>query len=100
MRHGRFARRDILGRGFMKITRNGRPRYSREFKIAAVRRVRNGEGPAKVAGELGIRTHALWRWRTIVEDKGETHLHEWGRPKREGGRVATVPTGGQERIAE
>jgi transposase-like protein len=65
----------------MKKTRNGLRRYSQEYKVAAVRRVAQGEGVAEVARDLGIPFQVLWKWRRVAEEKGEEHLHEWGRPK-------------------
>jgi transposase len=72
----------------MKKTRNGLRRYSREYKIAAVRRVAQGESVAEVAGDLGIPYQVLWKWRRIAAAKGEEHLHEWGRGKAEGNRAS------------
>jgi len=64
----------------MKKTRDGRRRFSREFKIAAVRRVMEGEKLGAVARELDIAFRVLWRWKQRVVEKGEEYLHELGRP--------------------
>jgi transposase-like protein len=82
----------------MKKTRNGLRRYSREFKIAAVRRVAEGEVASEVARDLGMSYAVLWRWVKQAE-KGEDQLHEWGRPKRNEARVASE-SNPQRRIAE
>jgi transposase len=66
----------------MKKTRDGRRRFSREFKIAAVRRVMEGEQVGGVARDLGIAFGVLWRWKKRVVEKGEEHLYELGRPKQ------------------
>jgi transposase-like protein len=66
----------------MKKTRDGRRRFSREFKIAAVRRVMEGEQVGAVARDLGIRFRVLWGWRKRVVEKGEEYLYELGRPKQ------------------
>jgi len=66
----------------MKKTRDGRRRFSREFKIAAVRRVMEGEQVGAVARDLGISFRVLWGWRKRVVEKGEEYLHELGRPKQ------------------
>ena len=66
----------------MKKTRDGRRRFSREFKIAAVRRVIEGEKLGAVARELDIAFRVLWRWKQRVVEKGEEYLHELGRPKQ------------------
>ena len=65
----------------MKKTRDGRRRFSREFKIAAVRRVMEGERVGAVARDLGIGFRVLWGWRKRVVEKGEEYLHGVGRPK-------------------
>ena len=71
----------------MKKTRDGRRRFSREFKIAAVRRVMEGEKVRAVAGDLDIGFRVLWGWKKRVAEKGEEYLHELGRPKQ--GQQAT-----------
>jgi transposase-like protein len=62
----------------MQKTRDGRRRFSREFKIAAVRRVLEGEPMAAVARDLNIGTELLWRWERRVAEKGEEHLYDIG----------------------
>jgi transposase len=66
----------------MKKTRDGRRRFSREFKIAAVRRVMEGEQIGDVARDLDIKFRVLWGWKKRVVEKGEEYLHELGRPKQ------------------
>ena len=66
----------------MKKTRDGRRRFTREFKIAAVRRVLEGEGVGGVARDLDINFRVLWGWKKRVIEKGEEYLHELGRPKQ------------------
>lgn len=84
----------------MKKTRNGRHRYSREFKIAAVRRVNEGEAAGEVARDLGVNPHVFWRWRKQVAEKGEGGLQEWGRPKEPAGASRASKAGQERRIAE
>jgi transposase len=66
----------------MKKTRDGRRRFTREFKIAAVRRVLEGEDVGAVARDLDIRFRVVWGWKKRVIEKGEENLHELGRPKQ------------------
>jgi transposase len=66
----------------MKKTRDGRRRFTREFKIAAVRRVLEGENLGAVARDLEIRVRVLWGWKKRVIEKGEEYLYELGRPKQ------------------
>jgi transposase len=74
-------------------------RFTREFKLAAIRRVKAGEDPGRVARDLEIRTDLLWTWRKRVEQLGEEHLYGVGRPK---GRGPATPgdEGQKRRIAE
>ena len=66
----------------MKKTRDGRRRFTREFKIAAVRRILEGEAVGAVARDLEIHFRVLWGWKKRVLEKGEEYLHELGRPKQ------------------
>ena len=87
----------------MKKTRDGRRRFSREFKIAAVRRVNEGEQVGAVARDLEISFRVLWGWRKRVVEKGEEHLHELGRPKQwqqAGKGSASIAEVSQRRMAE
>ena len=53
-------------------------RYSREFKLEAVRLAAMGERPkAQIARELGIRVNQLRKWRLEFEQEERT-----GAPKR------------------
>ena len=86
----------------MRKTRDGRRRFSREFKIAAVRRVNEGEQVGAVARDLEIDFQVLWKWKRRVAEKGEQYLHELGRPKQwqKGGKAEPSEGGQQRRIAE
>ena len=54
------------------MTRKDRKRYSREFKLEAVRQVNeSGKPVTEVARELGISVHQLYRWRDEVQAEGE-----------------------------
>ena len=83
----------------MKKTRDGRRRFSREFKIAAVRRVSEGESLAAVARDLQMRTELLWRWKKRIVEKGEEHLYGIGQRGATGDRPSEQG-GAQRRIAE
>jgi transposase len=62
----------------MKKTRDGRRHFSRQFKVAAVRRVMEGESRTRVARELNIGPELLWRWQKRVAQRGEDHLYGIG----------------------
>ena len=87
----------------METLRDGRRRFSRDFKIAAVQRVLKGESAAEVAAELGIPNQFVWKWKKIVVEKGEDHLYEVGRPQQWAKRREKKPldeSGKERRIAE
>lgn len=87
----------------MKKTRDGRRRFSREFKIAAVRRVNEGEQVGAVARDLDIGFRVLWTWKKRVAEKGEEYLHEVGRPKQrraQDGKAEVSDARQHRRIAE
>ena len=84
----------------MKRTRDGRRRFSREFKIAAVGRVIEGETIGEVARDLDIKFRLLWDWKKRVIEKGEEHLHELGRPLGPSTNEEASDASQQRRIAE
>jgi transposase len=85
----------------MKKTEDGRRRFSREFKIAAVRRVSEGEELGAVARDLELGRELLWRWKKRVEEKGEEALFDVGRRKGEPQRSAgSIEAAQQRRIGE
>ena len=54
------------------MTRKDRKRYSREFKLEAVRQVNElGKPVTEIARELGISVHLLYRWRDEVQNEGK-----------------------------
>jgi transposase-like protein len=65
----------------MKRTRDGRRRFTRDFKIAAVRRVLEGEDLGSVARDLEIGFELLWRWKKRVVEEGEEHLYDVALPR-------------------
>ena len=83
----------------MKKTRDGRRRFSQAFKIAAVRRVIEGETIGEVSRDLDIKFRLLWDWKKRVIEKGEEHLHEMGRPVGPANEEAT-DANQQRRIGE
>jgi transposase len=62
----------------MKKTKDGRRHFSRQFKVAAVRRVMEGESMTRVARDLDLDLALLWRWRKRVVEKGEEGLYGIG----------------------
>lgn len=59
-----------------------RRKYSREFKIEAVRLVtEGGQGVAETARELGINANLLGRWKRQLAEDGEEAFPGKGRMK-------------------
>lgn len=71
----------------MKRTADGHRCFSRDFKIAAVRRVLAGEELRKVAQDLDIRYDVLWKWKKRVVEQGEQYLYTVGRGRHPGSRA-------------
>src|SRR4030095_9473306 len=83
----------------MKKTRDGRRQFSREFKVAALRRGTEGEKLGAVARDLNIGFELLSRWQKRVSERGEAHLYGIGE-RSPGGRKVTHESSQLRRIAE
>mgnify|MGYP003384223474 FL=1 len=58
--------------------------YPKEFKVEAVRMMRESDKPAAdIARELGIRRNQLYKWSEQLESHGEKAFSGRGRPKKE-----------------
>lgn len=73
--------------------------YGLEFKLAAVKRVLNGERAAAVARDLGLSRSVLNRWRKRYRSIGTGRWRGPGRPTREEEAAAPRETP-EQRIAE
>ena len=69
----------------MTKTRKPRSTCSREFKLEAIRLMKeSGQTSEQVATELGIRRNQLYKWKEQFETKGEEPLtSKRGRPRKE-----------------
>ena len=69
----------------MTKTRKPNKTYSREFKLEAVRLMKESDRPSiEIANELGIRRNQLYKWKEQLETKGEESLtSKRGRPRKE-----------------
>ena len=56
--------------------------FSREFKLAALRRLHGGEAVGILAAELGIRRKYLYEWRDRFRLGGALALRSCGRPTK------------------
>src|SRR6185436_11389728 len=83
----------------MRKAKEGPRRYSREFKLAAIRRVQQGEMQIVVARELKISVSLLAYWRKQLLEGGETALRGVGRPKGSKG-IPHVGRSDATRVAE
>ena len=84
----------------MKKTRDGRRHFSRQFKVAAVRRVMEGESRTRVARELNIGAELLWRWQKRVAERGEDHLYGIGQRVARERSPVTEANAQRKRIAD
>lgn len=73
-------------------------RFSREFKVAAVRRMLAGENVSALARELGLRRKYLYQWRDRFRLGGAVALRSRGRPTK-AEVLAMRPSGGEEPAA-
>ena len=63
------------------VERSGQRKFSREFKLEALKRLAVGEKPAsQLAAELGVRRNMLLKWREQLRLKGEAAFRGAGRP--------------------
>ncbi|MES9897651.1 MAG: transposase [Sedimenticola sp.] len=68
------------------MTRKRKPykTYAKEFKLEAVRMMKESGRPAnEIAMELGIRRNQLYKWQEQLEAKGDQAFGGRGRPKKE-----------------
>lgn len=68
------------------MTKNRKPykTYTKEFKLEAVRVMRESNRPASdIAMELGIRRNQLYKWAEQLDAQGEEAFKGRGRPKKE-----------------
>ena len=71
----------------------GRGPYTREFKLEAVRLLRQGEKPAaRLAMELGVKRTLLYRWRDEVAARGDAAFssHPGRKPSAQATEVARL----------
>jgi transposase len=63
-----------MGKEIQKVNpERKRQRFTKEFKLEAVKLLEYGEKPAtQIALELGIRRNMLYKWQAQLENKGET----------------------------
>ena len=55
-----------------------RKRFTREFKLEALRLLDQGSKPAaELARELGVRRNQLYKWRREVQLRGEQDAFRW-----------------------
>ena len=57
-------------------------RFSREFKLAVLRRMLAGENVSALARELGLRRKYLYQWRERLRAGGPEALRSRGRPTK------------------
>ena len=73
--------------------------FSREFKLAALRRMLAGENVSALARELGIRRKYLYQWRERFRLGGSIALRSRGRPTKAEVLAMQAPEGAAEPAA-
>src|SRR6266436_2009458 len=68
-------------------------RFSREYKVAAVRRMLAGENVSALARELGLRRKYLYQWRERFRLGGAMALRSRGRPTKAEVLAMRLPCG-------
>lgn len=62
------------------MKKKGRKRFSKEFKLEAVRLIGEGKKPAvELAWELGIRRNQPYKWKEKIDKHGGSAFPERGR---------------------
>lgn len=77
----------------MTNTRRPRTTYPKEFKLEAIRLMKESDRPsAEIAAQLGIRRNQLYKWKDQLETQGESALtSKLGRPlKKEQSEMVTL----------
>jgi transposase-like protein len=67
-----------------------RRKFSKEFKLTAIRRLESGQSPAEVARALEVNPSELYRWRRELDKYGERAFAGLGNRRTEEGRVAEL----------
>ena len=66
--------------------------FTKEFKLAAVRRLELGASVAEVARACEVNPNVLHRWRRERRENGEKAFPGWGQRRAEESRVAELET--------
>ena len=80
------------------MSEEAKRRFSREYKVAAVRRMLAGENVSALARELGVRRKYLYQWRDRFRLGGAIALRSRGRPTKAEVLAMQAP-GGEEPAA-
>ena len=67
-----------------------RRKFTKEFKLTAIRRLQGGQSVAEVARALEVHPSELHRWRHELEDHGEKAFSCVGKKRAEESRVAEL----------
>ena len=78
----------IIERG--KTGMGPRRKFSKEFKLTAIRRLESGQSPAEVARALEVNPSELYRWRRELDKYGERAFAGLGNKRTEDSRVAEL----------
>ena len=77
-----------MGKERGRVNSGRRQRFTKEFKIEAVRLLELGQKPsAQLALELGIRRNMLYKWQKDLQAKGEAAFRGPGKARGQSGEV-------------
>ena len=68
----------------------GRRKFSKEFKVAALRRLQGGQTITEVARAVEVHPSELHRWRRELDEHGEHAFQGVGQKRAEESRVAEL----------
>ena len=69
---------------------DSRRKFTKEFKLTAVRRLNSGQSKAEVARALEVNPSELYRWQREVQEHGEHAFSGSGKKRAEESQVAEL----------
>jgi transposase len=73
-----------------KLAMMSRRKFSREFKLEAIRRLQGGQSAAEVARALEVHPSELYRWRRELDSHGERAFAGIGKRRAEQDQIAQL----------
>ena len=67
-----------------------RRKFSKEFKLAAIGRLKNGQTAAEIGKALEVHPTDVYRWKRQMEKHGEEAFPGWGQKRAQEDQVAQL----------